>query len=212
VGVFLAALFLAAGILGAVAAGAGLDSDDLVFTILSQAMVAAIFVGTAIGCAAPGGRGPAQLAQLGFRRFRPSAVGWMLLGYLVYWAFAIAFALLVTSPDQEDIAKELGSNSGLFGAIASGLLVVVAAPISEETFFRGFMFAGLRTRLPFSGAASITALIFGLSHSPTGITAVPQLTVLGLVLAWLYEKTGSIWPPILVHLANNAIAFAVTGL
>jgi membrane protease YdiL (CAAX protease family) len=212
VGVFLAALFVALGVLGALSSAAGIDSNDLGFTILSQALVAAIFLGTAISCAAPGGRGRASLRDLGLRRFRPRALGWMALGYLVYWVFAVCFALLVTSPNQEDIAKELGSDTGVLGAIASGLLVVVAAPVSEEVFFRGFMFAGLRARMPFGLAASITGVIFGLSHSPTGITAVPQLTVLGLVLAWLYEKTGSLWPPILVHLTNNAIAFIVTGL
>jgi uncharacterized protein len=212
VGVFLASLFLLAGILGAISAAAGLDSDDPAFTIASQALVAALFLGTAVACAAPRARGPASAGELGLRGFRLSALGWMALAYVAYWLFAIAFALLVTSPDQEDIAKELGSDTGVLGAIVSGLLVVVAAPISEEVFFRGFMFAGLRSRLPFATAAAITALVFGISHSATGITAVPQLTVLGIVLAWLYEKTGSLWPPILVHLTNNAIAFAVTGL
>ena len=36
-----------------------------------------------------------------------------------------------------------------------------------------------------------------------------QLAVLGIVLAWLYERTGSLWPPIALHVFNNALAFAV---
>jgi membrane protease YdiL (CAAX protease family) len=33
--------------------------------------------------------------------------------------------------------------------------------------------------------------------------------VLGILLAWLYERTGSLWLPIMLHVVNNAIAFAV---
>ena len=36
-----------------------------------------------------------------------------------------------------------------------------------------------------------------------------QLSIFGLALAWLYERTGSIWPTIAVHALNNAIAFAL---
>jgi membrane protease YdiL (CAAX protease family) len=38
---------------------------------------------------------------------------------------------------------------------------------------------------------------------------VLQLGVFGLWLCWLYERTGSLWPPIAVHALNNAIAFAI---
>jgi membrane protease YdiL (CAAX protease family) len=38
---------------------------------------------------------------------------------------------------------------------------------------------------------------------------VVQLTVFGLALAWLYERTGSLWPPMALHVLNNALAFAV---
>ena len=40
-------------------------------------------------------------------------------------------------------------------------------------------------------------------------SVVLQLSIFGLALAWLYERTGSIWPTIAVHALNNAIAFAL---
>ena len=36
---------------------------------------------------------------------------------------------------------------------------------------------------------------------------VVQITVFGLWLSWLYERTGSIYPTIAVHMLNNAVAF-----
>jgi membrane protease YdiL (CAAX protease family) len=91
------------------------------------------------------------------------------------------------------------------------LLIIVAAPISEEIFFRGLMFTGLRRRLSLWPAAAITAILWAALHytGPESIGVVPQLAVLGLLLAWLYEYTGSLWPPILMHAVNNGLAFAI---
>jgi hypothetical protein len=60
-------------------------------------------------------------------------------------------------------------------------------------------------------AALISSGIFGLLHytDPDSIAVVPQLALLGVLLAWLYERTGSLWPPIILHVLNNAIAFAI---
>ena len=54
-------------------------------------------------------------------------------------------------------------------------------------------------------------MIFGLFHftGPGSIAVVPQLAFFGFALAWLYEKTGSIYPPMAVHAVNNALAFAI---
>ena len=38
---------------------------------------------------------------------------------------------------------------------------------------------------------------------------VPQLAVFGVLLAWLYERTGSLWPPVMLHTLNNAIALVI---
>jgi membrane protease YdiL (CAAX protease family) len=60
--------------------------------------------------------------------------------------------------------------------------------------------------MPRLAAALVSGLIFGALHATTGITAVPPLMVFGVILALLYEKTGSIWPGILLHMLNNSIA------
>jgi uncharacterized protein len=139
-------------------------------------------------------------AQLGLRRFKPSAPLWMLAAIGAYLLFAIAYTAIFGSPHQDDVAEA-------FGAVPiQVLLIVVAAPISEEVCFRGFLFGGLRERFPRVIAALITGVIFGGLHATTGISAVPILAAFGFILALLYEKTGSIWPGILLHMLNNSIA------
>ena len=140
------------------------------------------------------------LRKLGLRRFRPSAFLWMAASIGAYLLIAIVYSLLAGEPEQQDIAED-------FGAVpVQILLIVIAAPISEEVCFRGLLFGGLRARLPMVWAALLSGLIFGALHAVTGISAVPVLVAFGVILALLYEKTGSIVPGILLHMLNNGIA------
>ena len=50
-------------------------------------------------------------------------------------------------------------------------------------------------------------MLFGSVHLPSGDLAVAGLLAfLGVILAWLYERTGSLGPPIVLHMVNNSIA------
>jgi membrane protease YdiL (CAAX protease family) len=140
------------------------------------------------------------LRRLGVRGFRPSAMKWMAAAIGAYVVFSALYVALFGAPEQKDIAES-------FGAVpVQILLIVFAAPISEEVCFRGMLFGGLRERLPRLAAALISALIFGGLHALTGISAVPPLIAFGFILALLYEKTGSIVPGILLHMLNNSVA------
>jgi membrane protease YdiL (CAAX protease family) len=96
-------------------------------------------------------------------------------------------------------------------AVLAVVMIVGLAPIAEELFFRGFLFAGLRTRWSLWPAAITSGLIFGLVHAPTGITTVVPLAVLGLALCWLYDRTGSLWPCVIAHMINNGLALALVS-
>jgi membrane protease YdiL (CAAX protease family) len=141
------------------------------------------------------------LRRLGLRRFKLSvALKWTAAAIGAYLLFAFLYSALVVVPEQEDIAAG-------FGPIpVQVLLIVIAAPISEEICFRGMLYGGLRERLPRLAAALIAGLIFGGLHALTGVTAVPPLIFFGFVLCLLYEETGSIWPCILLHMLNNSVA------
>jgi len=178
--------------------------------LVTQALLAVTLVGIAFAVAGGGGGGIASPSALGLRRPSRSAIGLAAAAYLGYIVFALVYSSLV-HPQQDDVTRDLGLGHGAFGTIAAGLLIVVAAPFAEEIFFRGFIFGGLRRRFSFAAAAIFSGLIFGLFHF-TGLSSVgviPQLALLGFALAWLYEETGSIYPPIAVHAVNNALAFAI---
>jgi membrane protease YdiL (CAAX protease family) len=140
------------------------------------------------------------LERLGARRFDRSAWKWMAAAVGAYLLFAFLYVLLVTEPEQEDIAEAFGPVG------VQILLIAIAAPISEEICFRGMLYGGLREKLPRVGAALIAGLLFGALHAATGVTAVPPLIAFGFVLCLLYEKTGSIVPGILLHMLNNSVA------
>ncbi len=140
------------------------------------------------------------LRRLGVRGFSPSALKWMLAAVGAYLLFAGVYSAIFGAPEQEDIADSFGPLP------LQILLIVIAAPVSEEVCFRGMLFGGLRTRMPRILAALVSALIFGALHALTGITAVPPLIFFGFVLALLYERTGSIVPGIILHMLNNSVA------
>jgi membrane protease YdiL (CAAX protease family) len=186
---------------------AGMNSENEL-TTLGNILVQ---IGTALGfllvpmaiAASRGAKGlPQILERLGVRRFGPSAFKWMAAAVGLYLVATALYAGLITEPHQKDIAEA-------FGPIAvQVLLIVIAAPISEELCFRGMLFGGLREKLPRIVAALLCGVIFGALHAITGITAVPPLIVFGFLLALLYERTGSILPGMILHILNNIVALS----
>jgi uncharacterized protein len=184
------------------------DIESLGARLGLQAMLALTLLGVAFFAAAPGRLTPP--GELGLRRSLIPPLKPAVLTYLAYVGCAIVIAFLI-QPEQDDVTKELGYGESDLADVATGFLIVALAPLTEEIFFRGFMFTGLRRRMPFAAAAAISAGLWGLFHytGPGTWGVVVQLVVFGIALSWLYERTGSIWPPIAVHAVNNAIAFAI---
>lgn len=91
--------------------------------------------------------------------------------------------------------------------IGSFMIIVLWGPFSEEVFFRGFIFSGLSGRLGFVGAAVVSAAMFAVLHDPK---AMVPIFATGILLAWLYYKTGSLWGSITAHALQNAIAFSIS--
>ncbi len=79
---------------------------------------------------------------------------------------------------------------------------VIVAPICEETLFRGYLYPVTKKYAgPWVGGIC-SAMIFTAAHG--SLAALFPLFVFGLLLVFLYEKTGSIWAPISLHLCFNA--------
>jgi membrane protease YdiL (CAAX protease family) len=85
-------------------------------------------------------------------------------------------------------------------------LAIVAAPVFEEFIFRGLIFGGLRRSLTLPAAALASAAIFGLVHPAA---AVIPVATMGFVAALVYERTGALMAPMLVHAVYNAAIIGV---
>lgn len=184
------------------------DLETLGGRLAVQIVLAASLVGVAFVFAR---RGSAlEPAELGLRRSLVPPLRLSVIAYLAYIGGAILIALAI-QPEQEDVTDQLGYGESALANVVVAALVIGVAPLTEEIFFRGFMFAGLRRRLPFLAAGVLSAGVWGLFHytGPGTWGVVLQLAAFGVILAWLYERTGSLWPPIAVHALNNAIAFAI---
>ncbi len=150
----------------------------------------------------------ARASDLGFSR-PPWVASAKLIGgaFLIYWGFGMVWQIVTRRfgiPLQPDMLRNFPA--GWQGLVLALFLGAVVAPIAEETFFRGFLFAALRNNYPFWIAAGVSSLIFAAGHMVPG--AIFPLYLLGFLFAWLRERTGSIWPSIAMHVVNNALYFA----
>lgn len=138
------------------------------------------------------------------------SLGWLLVAYVGFIAFSAAWVAILGIDQEDELLDELGVDESAVALVFSALLVTVMAPLSEELFFRGFLFRALKGSAGLWVAAIVSGVIFGAIHlgsSPIGF--VVPLMVFGFGLALLYQATGSLWPPIVLHAINNSIAFGV---
>ena len=123
------------------------------------------------------------------------------LGIVVaYSAFVQLLGLDFLVPDPPDDLVEARAVLPL-----AGVAVVLVAPLAEETFFRGFVFGGLR-RYGLFWAALASALLFSVPHINQGGAVVPFVPV-GMLFAWSYSRTGSLWTAIYAHFWFNLVNF-----
>ncbi len=151
-------------------------------------------------------------ASFGLRpvRFGP-AVGWTLLTFAAFWTLTAIYISAVGEPDQQELTRDLREEESIAALVGYGVLLTFVAPLTEELFFRGFVFGVLREKAGVIGGALATGIVFGLVHvSGSPIETVGVLVILGVLLCLLFAQTGSLLPCIALHAINNAISFAAT--
>ena len=94
----------------------------------------------------------------------------------------------------------------LAGGPAVLLAAAVLAPLLEELLFRGIVLRSFLRQYPRGRAIGLSALLFGLAH--LNLVQFVVGTLLGLLLGWLYERTRSVWPGVLLHAGYNSAALA----
>lgn len=161
-----------------------------------------------------------KFSAIGIKRPKWSDVAWALSGYAVYFtiliiALNIVFALLPGLDNGQ--AQDIGFADTTRGAalLLVFISLVLLPAVVEEVLFRGFLFGGLRTKLTFIPAAVITSLMFGVVHlqfggsDPLLWVAAIDTFILSMVMVFIRERSGSLWPTIQLHALKNGLAFLI---
>ena len=131
----------------------------------------------------------------------PAGVGVLVLNLVIL--LPLTFFLGLGDPDaassQNDALVTDGGTS-FVEFLWLAIPLVVLAPFVEELLFRGLLYRSLRGRVGVVAAVILSALVFAVLH-----VVIPPLFVMGIVLAILAERTGSLWPGIVLHATNNGL-------
>lgn len=131
------------------------------------------------------------------------AVTTLAVAPVLFWLFSLIAGHPVTPPQQEVLPD---APTTLHLAI-TGVAVVVAAPVGEELLFRGFLFGSLRRRMGFWPSALVSGAVFAAVHIIPLL--MPLLFVVGLGLAYVYERRRSLWASMGAHAAFNLVGYAL---
>ncbi len=197
---------------GAMRTAAGTDPGDLVgeLAVAGDLMMFATLISAAVGSSLVFavlaiGRGIRPQTALAFRK--PSvraAVTWM----AITAAMAVAsdtLTWLLGKPIVPEFMADLVRNTSIVPLL--WLSIIVAAPVFEELFFRGFLIEGLRRgSLGDAGAIVLTSIIWASIHIQYGLYEIGTIFIFGLALGLARIGCRSLWVPIAMHMAGNLVA------
>lgn len=142
----------------------------------------------------------------GFRRLEPRSLLLVLLAlgvaYLSLIVYTAAYSGLFGPPPEQNIIKgfpHTGAGIALFATMA-----IAVAPLFEEMFFRGFLFQGLARSWGVRAGAVVSAGVFALAHQQ--LSVIVPFFVLGLLLAWVFYRSRSLWANVALHASFNAVS------
>jgi membrane protease YdiL (CAAX protease family) len=197
--------------------GSSLSHPSAAANIAADVVFDLCFVAAALWLT--GWQGQPRAADFGYRR-----VSWVngikafVLAAIAYYGLTAVYGSLLNLHAKDNLPSDLGISTSTVALVAVAVFVCAVAPMAEEFFFRGFIFGTLR-RMPIRVAgrdlgvwvaAVLTAALFGLAHlgSAPAEYLVP-LGFLGFVLCMIRWRTGSLYPCMALHSANNAVALGV---
>ncbi len=145
---------------------------------------------------------------LALRRFQVGRTLLLLLGLLVFiiavneaYDYALGiFHLNIQTNDQVLLQEAQTQPFTVYGLLAGSVLL---APFCEETFFRGFLFGGLRREFSPCWSILLSAALFAIAH--VDLSSFIPLFAIGLALGFVRWKSASTWPGILLHTVNNLL-------
>jgi membrane protease YdiL (CAAX protease family) len=134
--------------------------------------------------------------------FRAIAMAVLAL-FLVAGVNVVVALLLGELPLNPQISMIAPAGFSWFGLLSVLIMAAVVAPIAEELVFRGVIYRWMRIRWGFPIGVTLSALCFSTLHGIPWL--IPALTAVGMLLALIYERSGSLWPAVVTHGLFNAI-------
>lgn len=184
-------------------------STNLKVAIMTTA-VATVAAGIVLLALAAHGK---KFTDIGLARPKLGYAGKAFLGLLVYIALSLSVQTIarqflgLNTEEPQDLSFTQVAD---FEMVVAFMTLVLVIPFVEELMFRGFMFKGFRSRLPFWLAAIGVSALFGYVHGQWNVGL--DVFVMSMVACYLVEKTKSLWPAIFLHMFKNAIAFYLVYL
>lgn len=143
------------------------------------------------------------------------ALGWGTLAGMAFLivnaAFSALFSQLGSTPDQaEQLTRPFKTASGLQLGVL-GLFIVVIGPFLEELFFRGYALRAFRQKFGPTWGIIMSATLFSAPHALSITEGFAGLLVPvfagGLIMAYVYQRTGNLWSSVVAHCINNLAGF-----
>ena len=148
--------------------------------------------------------------RLGLTRFRAREMWRPAVALLGCYGMLAAYTTIVDALGLDALQPEstlpFEAMRARLTFVLAGIAVVVAAPLAEEVFYRGLIFGGLQ-RWGFWPAALISGAVFSGVHFDVG-SFIPFFLI-GVLLAWLFWRSGSLWESIALHALYNGISFSI---
>jgi membrane protease YdiL (CAAX protease family) len=133
--------------------------------------------------------------------------------YAALIAYQLALLLIArfgvdTSDLMEGNTLPVSGEVSMVTWIVLGIAVVIVAPVAEELFFRGLIFRALGGLLPMPIAYMISGAVFALFH--LNLSVIVPFALIGVIFAWAFWNSGSLWTTIGAHATVNGLSFAIT--
>ncbi len=110
------------------------------------------------------------------------------------------------TPQEHLLVPVFTSSAGLGARVFLIVAACAIIPAVEEMLFRGLLFGALRPAFGPGWAALVSAVLFAGAHQ--SLSSFLSLALVGLVFAWLYERTGSLITSTVAHGVFNAFGIA----
>jgi CAAX protease family protein len=135
-----------------------------------------------------------------------TGLGWGVLAWIGSTLVLFGVSELLTRLGQQPPVTPAEQAIAMLDPWLVVFAIVVFAPVAEELFFRGIVFNAWLREAGRAWAYVGSAALFALIH--LSLVSLLPIFLLGLALAWAYERTGSLLTPIVMHATVNGISVA----